>query len=115
MAAGEEAPAVGTAFGYVEFFSRFEEFQDRQVVDVAVAAVRKSESWTFVTQVSPLNSNEVAVDVVVRYLEPVLPAGEAAPTDYTRVKPALLEEKFSSCLIDEGSLEVLGVLLGGEG
>ena len=82
---------------------------------MTVAFVRKSESWTFSPQVSPLNSNQVAVDVEVRYLEPILPAGEVAPTDYTRVKVTLFEEKLPGCLVDEWMLKVLGVLLGGEG
>lgn len=115
MATGEECPAVGTAFGNVEFFAWLEKLEYWQVIDMTVASVRETESWTFITQVSPLNSNQVAVDVVVRYLEPVLPAGEAAPTDYTRVKVTLLEEKFSGKLVDEWMFKVLGVLLGGEG
>ncbi len=111
MATGEEAPAIGTAFSNVEFFAWLEKLEYWQVIDMTVASVRKAESWTFSPQVAPLDSGEVAVDVVVRYLEPVLPTGEAAPTDYTRVEVTLLEEKFSSSLIDEGLLEEPTVLL----
>ena len=35
MACGEEAPAVGTAFGNVEWLSGFQMLQDLQIVDVA--------------------------------------------------------------------------------
>ena len=115
MATGKHCPTIGTAFGDVEFFSWFEEIQDREVVDYASASIRKSESGAFCSQVPPLDSNQLTIDVVIRYLEPVLPAGEPAPTDNTRVDVTFLEEKFSSSLIDERPVEVLGVLLGGEG
>ena len=44
VACGEEAPAVATALGYVERFSRLQEIQHGQVVDAASRAARKSKT-----------------------------------------------------------------------
>lgn len=81
---------------------------------MAVASIRESEARLRV-EVAPLNSNQVAIDVKIRYLEPVLPTGEAAPTDNTWVEPTLIEEKFSGKLVDKRPFEKPHILFRGEG
>ena len=44
VATGKECPTIGTAFGNVEFFAGLEKLEYWQVVDMAVATVRKSEA-----------------------------------------------------------------------
>ena len=105
VACREETPAVGTAFGNVERLSWFQMLQNLQIVDVAFGAFGETETrslWFQVQssmfQVTPLDSRQVAVGIVVGRLEPVvavaiLPGGDAAPADDAWVKPSLIEEE----------------------
>ena len=44
VATGKETPAIGTAFGYVEFFAGLEKLEYWQGVDMAVASIREPEA-----------------------------------------------------------------------
>ena len=60
---------------------------------------------------TPLNTCEVAVGIVVRGLQPVvaatiLPGGDAAPADDARVEVALVVEKRPGSGTQIGTLEV---------
>ena len=66
------------------------------------------------TQSAVLDSYEVAVDIVVGYLEPggVVAVGvgvQAAPADDGRVELALLEEERAGFCVQVGMGEILGV------
>ena len=121
VACGEQRPAVGTAFGNVERFSWFQMLQNLQIVDVAFGTLGETETrslWFQVQssrfQVTPLDSSEVAVGIVVRRLEPVvavaiLPGGEAAPADDAWVEPSLIEEEPAGGRTQVWMLEVTQV------
>ena len=116
MAGGEECPAVGGAFGDVEFLTLFEFVEYREVVDAAPRSLRKSEPWLRVAlQVSVLDAHQFAISVVVGDLEPVdassvAPGGEAAPADDAWVEAALVEEEGFGGGGEVGAVEVLFIL-----
>ena len=92
--------------------------QDLQVVDVAFTSLRKSESraGTF-HQISPLNTCKVSGGIVIRSLEPVvavaiLPGGDAAPADDTRVEVALVEEELTGGGTEVRALEIARITTG---
>ena len=105
VACRQETPAVGTAFGNVERLSGFQMLQNLQIVDVAFGAFGETKAgslWFQVQssrfQVTPLDSRQVAVGIVVGRLEPVvavaiLPGGDAAPADDAWVEPSLIKEE----------------------
>ena len=71
------------------------------------------------TQIAALHAYEVAVDVVVGYLEPcsALPVGvgvEATPSYHLFIELALAEEKCACCLTEEGMLKEPDILFGVE-
>ena len=99
VAGGEECPAVGGAFGDVEYLALFESVQYWQIVDAALRSLRELKTRLATRhEVAVLDADEMAVGVVVGDLEPVdalavAPGGEAAPADDAWVEAALVEEE----------------------
>ena len=80
VAGGEHGPAVGAAFGNVEWLAWAKHIQYRQVVNTALGALGESESRQGATnEVAVLDANEMALAVVIRYLQPRQIASARSP------------------------------------
>ena len=121
MAGGEERPAVGGAFGDVQYLALFESVQYWQIVDAALRSLRELKTRLATRrEVAVLDADEAAVGVVVGYLEPVgalavAPGGEAAPAGDAWVEAAGVEEETACFGAEVGAVEVLLVAGGVEG
>ena len=120
VAGGEECPAVGAAFGDVEYLALFESVQYWQIVDAALRSLRELKTRLATRhEVAVLDADEVAVGVVVGDLEPVdavavAPGGEAAPADDAWVEAAGVEEEGFGGGAEVGAVEEGGVAGGVE-
>ena len=118
VACREHGPAVGAAFCYVERLAGAEQVEHGQVVDATFRAAGEAEPWHCAPhEVAVLHAHQLALAAVVGDLQPadallVAPRGEAAPADHSRVESALIEEKAARGLVEEGVLEVAGVVAG---